>query len=619
MAVVGLEGLVENNRKTFLPDTNVLVNNPAAIWILSGNADVLPLDEYPGQLQVYVPEHDRQQKEPNNIIIPSIVEWELDHLRKDDQRPFPPRQAALLARNLLSYLRRESETHSLFSDTAALTLPNGALVLGVKHEESAFLEWAKDLYEPNRDDRILWAIEQAVAKYGKDLTDFKGRIRFISEDQSFRDKVFEAGFSADSFHYEQIKDPHQRYTGIYRRVVSSAVFRELSSSRGATIVDLGIAPEELSPNQVVALFPKSDVPEKASERIYFVNRVNNPAGVLDSLVHYDWFQQQMADQSWTRSTTPQRKPVSLEQKFDFFRSEDHERLKHALLNAPFCDRKLKRDLERQDYEIKTQEEMNTLVRRLRKGFKKENRERGGETENENKVLYLPLNRTLVPDREQKVLVDLLADDAIPVVSVEASHGSGKTLFSVLVGLLKVNERLYNGLLYMRPMKTVGEDLGTLPGDKEKKMSRFMIPIVDALEEIFGYHDKQLWREKEAIRRQIEHLQSHECVNYEVAADIGGRTLRKQYIIVDEAHLYTRGQLNMILQRVGRGSKMVFLGDLKQIESFINTPGMVKFLNERTSGFAHLSEKLKGEPLYAHLALPPSLIKRSDAAALALKL
>jgi predicted ribonuclease YlaK len=583
-------------RKIYVPDTNVWINNPAVLWILSGNADALPFEDF-GSLETLISEENRVAGEPNDIVIPEMVIWELESLRKDDEKPATVRQGAALASKLISYLRTLGEGVKFYS-SAGIPLPNGASVHGIHHNEASFRQWASHLYDPNRDDRILWAILRLIEANPY----HRSRLRFVSEDETFRDKVAEHDLLAESFRFEQVKDPHQRYTGVRRVALSQQEYQDRSRSHRLPIADLDILPGELQPNQIVALASKKNPEQKT----FFIHHARLNEELLDSIVNYEWVHEQLQQQPWTQRTH--------EESHDYFfnKPEDHERLRQDIIASSQVSHRDKRQIRKLDPSFSSPQQMRKWASKLAQPHQ------GGATDSDG-VLYLPFNHALRPEAEQKAAIELLADDSIPVVSIESSHGGGKTLFSILTALLKVNEHIYNGVTYIRPMKTLGEDIGTLPGAKGEKISRFMDPIEDALKEIFGYYDTPTRMLKARILKQINHLRTNEYVTYEVAADIAGRTIRREYVIIDEAHLYTRGQISMLLQRVGKGSKIVFLGDLKQIAAFMNSPGMPKFLNERTSGFAHLPEKLAGRPLYGHITLPPTLVKRSDASALALYL
>jgi PhoH-like ATPase len=79
-----------------------------------------------------------------------------------------------------------------------------------------------------------------------------------------------------------------------------------------------------------------------------------------------------------------------------------------------------------------------------------------------------------------------------------------------------------------------------------------------------------------------------------------------FFIVDEAQNLTPHEVKTIITRAGENTKIIFTGDIHQID----TP----YLDAQSNGLSYLIEKVKGQPLYAHITLQKG--ERSDLANLA---
>ena len=534
--------------------------------------------------------HDEENdEEPNDIIIPEVVERELDELAKNPDRPSSVRYTARVAKRFLSDLRLQ--TGERLYSPEGIELPNGARIHGLKHDEQAYNSFARTLYNPHNDQRILWSMINFLDANVANNPSFLESFRFVSADKDFRDQVHETTIRGlpvrvEDFHYEQIKDPHQRYTG--KIVVASPGSAQTTVPSKKSLGLEG----RLKPNQVVVVSHKD-----SEEPTYFVNV---KSGRLRSLTHYEEMISLLDEQPWTTTNNLS---------YDFANKDHHEELRQRILDSNLSS-KVKKELRNREFVSEGQ--MKNYVNMLAKKTKSRS------TMPKNSVLALPFNNSLRPIGEQKPLVDLLADDSVSVMSVEASQGGGKTLFSTMIGLLKTYQGVYNGVTYIRSTDVIGQDIGFLPGTEEQKVSRFMRPVREALEEIFGYHDMDI-EEQKNVFNQIEHLAQNNYLKQETITTISGRTMRNRFMIVDEAHLYTRAQTKMLLGRAGRGTKTIFMGDLDQIAAFQNGANTPRFLNERTSGLAHIPVRLVGESEYAHIRLPSDFSERGPGARLARKL
>jgi PhoH-like ATPase len=162
--------------------------------------------------------------------------------------------------------------------------------------------------------------------------------------------------------------------------------------------------------------------------------------------------------------------------------------------------------------------------------------------------------------KQRMAFDLLLDDSIPLVTLVGKAGTGKTLLAMAAALKKtLEEKSYSRVLVSRPIIPMGQDLGYLPGQKQAKMSHWMQPVFDNLEYIID-------SAKQQNLKSIDQLLNNKIIEIEAITYIRGRSLPRQYIIIDEAQNLTPHEVKTIVSRAGDGSKVVLTGDPYQIDS-----------------------------------------------------
>ena len=189
--------------------------------------------------------------------------------------------------------------------------------------------------------------------------------------------------------------------------------------------------------------------------------------------------------------------------------------------------------------------------------------------------------------EQSFALDCLLNDEILFVSLVGKAGTGKTLLAIAAGLHKtLDAGQFQRLLVSRPIFPMGKDIGYLPGDIEQKLNPWMQPIFDNVEFLMGADKKAAGRAQELINQGM--------LNIEPLTYIRGRSIPKQYLIVDEAQNLTPHEVKTIITRAGTGTKVVLTGDVYQIDN--------PYVDSANSGLTYAVEKFKGHGIAAHVTL-----------------
>ena len=204
------------------------------------------------------------------------------------------------------------------------------------------------------------------------------------------------------------------------------------------------------------------------------------------------------------------------------------------------------------------------------------------------------------NKEQRCAMELLLDENIKLVTLIGAAGTGKTLMSLACGLQKsVEESVYRRLIICRPIVPVGKDIGFIPGTKEEKLSTWMGAIYDNLEFIMDR------RHPDDALQKFEYLLQNGKIEIASVTHIRGRSLPKQYMIVDDAQNLTPHEIKTILSRAGEGTKVVVTGDPYQIDN--------PYLDIASNGLMYIVDRLKGQKLYGHLTFTKT--ERSELAGL----
>jgi PhoH-like ATPase len=207
--------------------------------------------------------------------------------------------------------------------------------------------------------------------------------------------------------------------------------------------------------------------------------------------------------------------------------------------------------------------------------------------------------------EQTFALSVLCDPEIPLVSLSGTAGTGKTLLALAAALQQ--RKLYRQIFLARPIVPLSnKDIGYLPGEVRAKLDPYMQPIYDNLGVIMSQGANG---EGKSPSQQIQQMLDDEKLTVSALPYIRGRSLNRIFFIVDEAQNLTPHEVKTIITRAGEGTKIVFTGDIFQIDH--------PYLDAQSNGLSYLIEKMQGQRLYAHVNLEKG--ERSKLAQLATEL
>lgn len=196
----------------------------------------------------------------------------------------------------------------------------------------------------------------------------------------------------------------------------------------------------------------------------------------------------------------------------------------------------------------------------------------------------------------------------PLAIIQGPAGTAKTFYALAAGLeqvLEMEERRYRKILVCRPNAQFDADIGFLPGS-EQEISPLTRPIVDNLEILLDLEGKKKdRRSKEELRGRIDYLFDTGIITAEAMNFMRGRSITDTWLIIDEAQNLTPRQVKGIITRVGKGTKVVLLGDPAQIDH--------PLLDTRSNGLTYASARMKCSPLCVQLTMLPDECERSSLA------
>ena len=190
--------------------------------------------------------------------------------------------------------------------------------------------------------------------------------------------------------------------------------------------------------------------------------------------------------------------------------------------------------------------------------------------------------------EQAFALDALMRPEVQLVSLTGKAGTGKTLLALAAALYQ--RKLFTQIFLARPIVPLANrDLGFLPGDVKEKIDPYMQPLMDNLSVI-----KHKFSQQSPEFTKIDEMLKNEKLVITPLAYIRGRSLSRVFFIVDEAQNLTPHEVKTIITRAGEGTKMIFTGDIEQIDS--------PYLDSTSNGLSYLSDKMRGQEIFAHVNL-----------------
>jgi PhoH-like ATPase len=224
----------------------------------------------------------------------------------------------------------------------------------------------------------------------------------------------------------------------------------------------------------------------------------------------------------------------------------------------------------------------------------------GETESLEKVNKVSAYGIKPRNAEQAFAMHAVLNPQIKLVTIQGVAGTGKTLLALAAALEQKAQ--YRQIYLARPIIPLSNrDIGFLPGDIKSKINPYMEPLWDNLKLI-----QNQWKETDKEYQKITDMVNQEKLVVTPLAYIRGRSLSNIMFIIDEAQNLTPLEVKTIITRAGEGTKIVFTGDIFQID----TP----YLDSQSNGLSYLIDRVQDNPLYAHITLEKG--ERSELANLA---
>ena len=191
------------------------------------------------------------------------------------------------------------------------------------------------------------------------------------------------------------------------------------------------------------------------------------------------------------------------------------------------------------------------------------------------------------NKEQKMLMDLLADDRVPLTIVTGHAGTGKTIVSAAVAFHKVfNKSQYDSVILTKPMTQVGgTNLGAVPGDLRDKFDPYLLSFYSNFEKLFDSD----WL------RQLESFEEAGLIRCIPVSVMRGASFSNAFVIADEAQNLTHHQMKTLCTRMGENTKLVLMGDLDQIDTSVSmeNTGLYKLIHDK---------RIKESPLTSYIEL-----------------
>lgn len=193
--------------------------------------------------------------------------------------------------------------------------------------------------------------------------------------------------------------------------------------------------------------------------------------------------------------------------------------------------------------------------------------------------------------EQAFAVNILMDPSLSAIALIGSAGSGKTLLAIACAVSQ--RECYDRILVARPaIELSNKTLGFLPGTLEEKYNPYLAPVRSACRFIMDKTEEKK-KESDVVKWMDEH-----GIELLPLSMIRGDTFHHAFILVDEAQNLTPNEVKTIVSRAGENTKIVFTGDINQID--------VQYLTKETNGLSHLIDCFRGEKYFAYIEMQKSV-------------
>jgi PhoH-like ATPase len=191
------------------------------------------------------------------------------------------------------------------------------------------------------------------------------------------------------------------------------------------------------------------------------------------------------------------------------------------------------------------------------------------------------------NKEQNFAFDLLMDKNIDLVTFIGKAGTGKSLITLAAAMeLVCGRKEYDKFIIYRPIQSVGNDVGYLPGTMEEKLAPWFQAIMDNMEALLTVKNGDGWK------RELETFQRKGLIEMEAITYIRGRSIPNSIIMIDECQNLSKEEVKTILTRAGEGTKIILTGDIEQIDN--------SSLDATSNGLAYVIEKFKTSNLAGHV-------------------
>ena len=170
------------------------------------------------------------------------------------------------------------------------------------------------------------------------------------------------------------------------------------------------------------------------------------------------------------------------------------------------------------------------------------------------------------NESQKKFLSSLKNKDYKIIIASGPAGTGKTLFGIEQGVRNYIMGNCEKLIFTRPVVSVDEDIGYLPGTLEDKMAPWIRPIYDILYNFMS-------------PKEVEELIIEKVIEISPLGFMRGRTFKHCWIVADEMQNSTVSQMKMLLTRIGENSRLIITGDCEQHDRKYEINGLEDFLGK----------------------------------------